>query len=209
MKIQNVKPNDLKPYENNARTHSEEQIEQIAKSITEFGFTTPILLDQNLNILAGHGRVEAAKLLKLKTIPALKLDHLTEEQKRALIITDNKLAANAEWDYGLLKLEANELKELGFDVELLGFSDTELSAFFGDVVNDPSGEWLGMPGFNQDDLTAFRTIHVHFFDQEGVDSFAKLLKKNVTEKTKYIWWPEQIIGSITDKEWVDVESNEG
>ena len=117
----------LLPYLNNPRTHSEEQVEQIAASIKEFGFTNPILLDGDNGIIAGHGRLTAANLLGLKSVPCIELSHLSEAQKRAYIIADNKLALNAGWDEELLRLELTELKELGVDLQLIGFDQMELA----------------------------------------------------------------------------------
>src|SRR5680860_503057 len=89
---------DLTPWARNARTHSKKQIRQIAESIEAFGFTNPVLIDENRTIIAGHGRVEAAKLLGLREVPCLRLDHMTEKEKRAYVLADNKLALNAGWD---------------------------------------------------------------------------------------------------------------
>jgi ParB-like chromosome segregation protein Spo0J len=117
----------LIPYSRNPRTHSEEQIAQIAASIREFGFTNPILIDSNQGIVAGHGRIAAAKELGLEKVPCIDLSHLTEEQKRAYIIADNKLALNAGWNEDLLRMELIELKELGANIELTGFDPMELA----------------------------------------------------------------------------------
>ena len=92
----------LKPYARNPRTHSEKQINQIANSIRQFGFTNPILIDSDLGVIAGHGRLEAAKLLGIGEVPTIRLDHMTEAQKRAYVIADNRLAENAGWDRELL-----------------------------------------------------------------------------------------------------------
>jgi hypothetical protein len=118
---------DLVPYARNSRTHSEEQIEQIAASITEFGFTNPVLIDSEGGIIAGHGRVMAARKLGLLEVPCLELAHLTDAQKRAYVIADNKLALNAGWDEQALKIELEDLKSLGFEVELTGFSLKEIA----------------------------------------------------------------------------------
>jgi ParB-like chromosome segregation protein Spo0J len=118
---------ELIPYSRNPRTHSEEQIAQIAASIREFGFTNPILIDSNQGIIAGHGRLAAAKELGLEKIPCIDLSQLTEEQRRAYIITDNKLALNAGWNEDLLRLELTDLKELGANLELTGFDPMELA----------------------------------------------------------------------------------
>ena len=123
----------LKPYEHNARTHSPEQVAQIAASIVEFGFTNPILVDGKDGIIAGHGRLLAAKDLGLPEVPVLVLDHLTPEQKRAYVLADNQLALNAGWDADLLRIELQELEAQEFDLSLLGFSDEELSELLPEV----------------------------------------------------------------------------
>jgi DNA modification methylase len=119
---------DLIPYARNSRTHSDEQVTQIASSIKEFGFTNPVLVDADGGIIAGHGRVMAAKKLGFDTVPVIELGYLTEAQKRAYIIADNKLALNAGWDDEMLRIEFDELADLGFDLELTGFSLDEISA---------------------------------------------------------------------------------
>lgn len=126
-KIELVPLGKLKPYARNARLHSEEQIGQIANSILEFGWTNPILVDSEKGIIAGHGRLKAAEKLKLKEVPVIFLDELTEVQKKAYIIADNKIAENATWDEELLGGEIQELAGEAFDLESLGFSDEELS----------------------------------------------------------------------------------
>lgn len=138
-RYENVPINKLKPYENNARTHSEKQIEKITNSIAEFGFLNPILIDSNYGIIAGHGRVEGAKRLPKEVadkklhngneVPCIFVEDLTEEQKRAYIIADNKLALDAGWDYDLLKIELEELDNMDFDITLTGF---DLDIVFGE-----------------------------------------------------------------------------
>lgn len=117
----------LIPYARNSRTHSEAQVAQIAASIREFGFTNPVLVDGDGGIIAGHGRVLAARKLGLETVPTIRIDYMTEAQKRAYIIADNKLALNAGWDEELLALELGELADMGFDLGLTGFSEGELA----------------------------------------------------------------------------------
>jgi hypothetical protein len=116
----------LIPYERNARTHSPEQVAQIAASITEFGFTNPILVDGDDGILAGHGRLAAAKDLAMDQVPVIVLDHLTPTQRRAYVLADNKLALNASWDVDMLAMEVDALREEDFNLDLLGFSEDEL-----------------------------------------------------------------------------------
>ena len=126
MEIIYKKVNDLIPYINNSRTHSEEQINQICASINEFGFTNPLLIDEKDNIIAGHGRLLASKKLKMEEVPCIVLSGLTEAQKKAYIIADNKMALNAGWNDELLKIELENLKELDFDLELTGFNNEEI-----------------------------------------------------------------------------------
>ena len=118
----------LIPYARNARTHSDAQVAQISGSIREFGFTNPVLIDAAGGIIAGHGRVLAARKLGMQDVPCIRLSHLTETQKRAYVIADNKLALNAGWDNELLALELGELGDAGFDLELTGFTDEEIKA---------------------------------------------------------------------------------
>src|ERR1700722_8391770 len=117
----------LIPWATNPRTHSEAQVAQIAASIAEFGFNNPILVDTQAGIIAGHGRLLAARKLGLREVPIIVLDHLTDAQKRAYVIADNKLAENAGWDEDLLRIEIEALQDENFDVNLLGFEDVELA----------------------------------------------------------------------------------
>ena len=124
----------LKPYEKNARTHSAEQVEQIARSMREFGFTNPILIDEQDRIIAGHGRLQAAQALRLDEVPVIILAGLTEAQRRALILADNKIALNSGWDLKLLSEELADLKMEGFDLTLTGFSLEEIDGMTPEVV---------------------------------------------------------------------------
>jgi ParB-like chromosome segregation protein Spo0J len=126
----------LIPNTRNARTHSQSQIGEIEASIIQFGFTNPILSDQEGNVLAGHARLSAAISLGLETVPVIVLHHLTELQKRAYILVDNKLALNAEWDDELLAEEIAALERDGFEIDLLGFSDEELAALLAEDQSD-------------------------------------------------------------------------
>ncbi|MDT3683728.1 MAG: site-specific DNA-methyltransferase [Pseudorhodoplanes sp.] len=124
---------ELKPSPHNARTHSRKQIKQVARSIKQFGFTNPVLIDDTGRIISGHCRVEAAKLLGLQEVPTVKLSYLSKAQVRAYMIADNKLAENAGWDKSILVLEFQELIELGFDVEFTGFSMAEIDLTLGEI----------------------------------------------------------------------------
>ena len=133
--VQEVRIEDLKPYERNAKLHSEEQIEKIAASIEEFGFLNPCLIDEAGNIIAGHGRVEAAKLLGMKKVPCLNVNGLTEEQRRAYVLADNRLTELGEWDMDLVNQELQALSEAGFEVEITGF-DWDSAAIL-DPIEEP------------------------------------------------------------------------
>ncbi len=126
---------ELIPYNKNARTHSESQVSQIAASIIEFGFTNPVLIDGEKGIIAGHGRLMAAKKLGLKEVPVVVLDHLSETQKKAYIIADNKLAENAGWDEEILASELADLKDENFNLDLIGFEDQELEKIFSNLYD--------------------------------------------------------------------------
>jgi len=122
------KVDDLIPYVNNSRKHSDEQVAQISASIKEFGWTNPILIDGTNSIIAGHGRLMAARKLKMDEVPTIELDHLTDTQRKALVIADNKLALNADWDNTLLTIELDDLLKDGFALDILGFNQDELAA---------------------------------------------------------------------------------
>jgi DNA modification methylase len=128
MILEQVKLDALIPYARNSRTHSDAQVAQIAASIKEFGFTNPVLIDETGSIIAGHGRVMAARKLAITDVPCVRLTHLTEAQKKAYVIADNKLALNAGWDDEMLAVELTDLKDMGFDLDLTGFSTDEIEA---------------------------------------------------------------------------------
>lgn len=147
----------LKPYEKNARTHSSEQVAQIANSITEFGFTNPILVDSKDGIIAGHGRMTAAQELNLSKVPVVVLDHLSDRQRRAYVLADNQLALNAGWDLDVLRSELKDLVDEDFNIDLIGFSDEELKDLMpeeldpeydgdADAVPEPPEDPISKPG---------------------------------------------------------------
>lgn len=168
MKIEQLPTADLIPYARNTRTHSPEQVAQIAGSIREFGFTNPILIDGENGIIAGHGRVMAASKLGLVKVPCIRLAHLTNTQKRAYIIADNKLALNAGWDEEMLGLELADLREADFDLGLLGFSEDDLGSF--DV------EEKGMPELSSEDKQPFQQMTFTVHDEQAEDVQAAMSK---------------------------------
>jgi ParB-like chromosome segregation protein Spo0J len=135
-KIETRSVADLIPYAANSRTHSDAQVAQIAASIKEFGWTNPILIDGDNTIIAGHGRLLAARKLGLEEVPAIILDHLTKAQQRALVIADNQLALNAGWDMNMLKAEIEDLNLENFNLELLGFDDKFLDSLNADAFEE-------------------------------------------------------------------------
>ena len=140
MKIEQIETGKLIPYARNSRTHDEAQVGQIAGSIREFGFTNPVLIDADNGIIAGHGRVMAAQTLSMDKVPCIRLDHLSEAQRKAYIIADNKLALNAGWDDDLLALELTELQDMDFDLGLTGFSEEEIAELLVEITDGETDE---------------------------------------------------------------------
>ena len=132
LQIEQTPVHALKPQDRNARTHSKRQVRQIADSMKRFGFNNPILTDDNLQIIAGHGRLEAAKLLGLTAVPSIRLSHMSATEKRAYIIADNEIALKAGWDRETLAIELQGLIDLGFEVELTGFESAEIDLILDD-----------------------------------------------------------------------------
>jgi len=194
LKINYKKPSELIPYVSNSRTHSDRQIQQVASSIKEFGFTNPILIDEKSGIIAGHGRLEAAHLLSLDKVPTITLEGLTEAQRKAYVIADNKLALNSGWDDELLKVELSAITDLDFDVELTGFDEGEILNLNLDIEEgevSAEDEWEGMPEFDQPDATSFRKVIVHFENPDDVAEFFSIIGQSDTGKTKSTWFPEK------------------
>ena len=190
MEIINRKVNELIPYVNNTRTHSDEQVQQIASSIKEFGFTNAVLLDEKDGVIAGHGRIMAAKLLQLDEIPTVTLTGLTEAQIKAYIIADNKLALNAGWDEELLKVEIEALQEMDFNIDLLGFNLDELNDLeIGDIENEdvnPYSQKVEIPTYiPSDEIPDFSEMFnpdksfelINKIDASSVDNEIKIFLK--------------------------------
>jgi ParB-like chromosome segregation protein Spo0J len=146
----------LVPYDRNARTHSPEQVAQIAASIQEFGFTNPILVDGKDGIIAGHGRLAAAKDLGLQEVPVVVLDHLTPKQRRAYVLADNKLALNAGWDDSLLAEEITALHLEDFDLSVLGWGDEAIAGIIDpEGIDQPGKEYEGAKEYGEDEFSEF------------------------------------------------------
>ena len=140
LEVAYIATTDLIPYANNPRTHSDQQVAQVAASIQEFGFNNPILIDEHNGIIAGHGRLAAAQKLDLKLVPTIMLEGLTEAQRKAYVIADNKLTENGGWDNDLLAVEIERLAELEIDIDLTGFDAEELQVITQEVSFEPASE---------------------------------------------------------------------
>lgn len=163
MEFQEKYPTDkLIPYARNSRTHNDEQIAQIVASIKEFGFTNPILIGADDVIIAGHGRLLAAQRMGLKEVPVIRLPHLSETQRRALVIADNKIALNAGWDEEMLALEMKELEELDFNLDILGFSEDELKELdaFGEPETNGNSDEDEVPAVPEVAVTKYGDVWV-------------------------------------------------
>ena len=178
LEIQYIATDKLIPYINNSRTHSEAQIKQIAASIREFGFTNPILIDEGGSVIAGHGRLVAAELLSLDEVPTITLEGLTEAQRKAYVIADNKLALNSGWDDELLKIEIETLKNLDFDLDILGWS--VLPDFAGEVdysILDDDSHDEELDGYSDEVKKAIQ-IEFDAFDYEEAKELIAQLRKD-------------------------------
>lgn len=166
---------DLIPYANNSRTHSPEQVNQVAASIKEFGFTNPVLIDDDGGIIAGHGRVMAARKLNISEVPTITLGGLSEAQRKAYVIADNKLALNSGWDFEVLRLEVETLKDLDFDIGFLGFDDVEL----GELLFDSDSE-ADFPSLADGDKEPFqqKTFTLHDEQAAIVDDAVTVARTN-------------------------------
>ena len=183
-KYKQAKVADLIPYARNSRTHSDEQVAKIASSIREFGFLNPVIVDGQNGIIAGHGRVMAAQKLGLIEIPVLRADHLSDAQKRAYIIADNRLALDAGWDAEMLRVEFAELADLGFDLDLTGFDADELAELELDVEVLPDGDEDAVPDLPEEPVTKLGDVwlcgkhRVMCGDSTSIDAVEKLMDGN-------------------------------
>jgi len=179
--IEQVKLDALIPYARNSRTHSDAQVAQIAASIKEFGFTNPVLIDETGSIIAGHGRVMAARKLAIADVPSIRLTHLTEAQKKAYIIADNKLALNAGWDDEMLAVELTDLKDMGFDLDLTGFSTDEIEALLAPAGTEGLTDEDAVPEVPEAPVTVLGDVwllgkhRVMCGDSTSIDAVKKLM----------------------------------
>ena len=187
MQITNQSVDGLIPYINNAKVHSDEQVSMIAASIKEFGFTNPILIDAANGIIAGHGRLMAAQKLGMDVVPCLRLDHLTDAQRRAYVIADNKLALNATWDETALAGEIERLLEDGFDLDLTGFGEDEIAEFLQDDENEGLTDEDDVPDAAdqvvsvQGDVWLLGNHRLMCGDSTSIDAVNKLINGNTID----------------------------
>jgi hypothetical protein len=178
---------NLIPYARNSRTHSDAQVAQIAASIKEFGFTNPVLIDEADGIIAGHGRLLAARKLGMAEVPCLRLGYLSEIQKRAYVIADNKLALNSGWDDEMLKLELQELKDINFNIDVIGFDGSELSELFGEEEenkqdDNPYTTNVNTP--NYEPTGEKPSLEELYDDEKAMDLIVTIKESKLPEKEK-------------------------
>jgi DNA modification methylase len=184
MQIKEVEITALIPYAKNSRTHDDAQVAQIAASIKEFGWTNPILVDGDKGIIAGHGRLMAARKLKMDKVPVIELNGMTDAQKKAYVIADNRLALNAGWDNAMLTIEMQELEDEGFDLTLLGFDDKELNALLQPEVVEGLTDEDAVPDVPVEPKTKVGDIYIlgnHRLmcgDSTSIDAVDKLMDGN-------------------------------
>lgn len=208
MKIQEVAVNKLIPYAKNSRTHSPEQVAQIAASIKEFGFRNPILVD-GVGIIAGHGRLMAAQKLGLDQVPTIDCSDMTESQKKAYIIADNKLALNAGWDNAMLTIEMQELEDEGFDLSLTGFDDSELDALLNPIEGtDGLTDEDAVPDVPDEPKTKLGDIYIlgnHRLmcgDSTSIDAVEKLMGGNKAD----VVFTDPPYGMFLNADYSDMDS---
>ena len=206
LQVEYMDINELKPLIGNPREHTDRNINDITKSIKRFGWTNPIIVRKADNmIVAGHGRVEAAKNQGLEQVPVVYVD-MSENDAKLYNITDNRTAETSEWDHAQLNTLIEELNGLpDIDIEDTGFYTHELEMMMNgedEPEIDYNEMWQGMPEFVQDDLTPYKSILVHFADEKHVNAFAQLIGQTLTEKTKYVWHPKAEKANFTEEAYV-------
>ena len=191
-RVKRLKVDDLIPYAKNSRIHSNVQVDQIVVAIRKFGFTMPIIVDESGEIIAGHGRVMAARRIGLTEVPGIVIakGEWTEADKKAYRIWDNQSGMLSEWSPEMLKSELMDLKLAEYQMELTGFDNVHLVSFLSMGSTDVDAQWNGMPEFAHTTARqSFRTLSVHFKDQAAVDAFCKLTGATLTDDTRQLWFP--------------------
>lgn len=201
MKLQTVKIFDLKFHPKNPNTHPELQVKELQNSLDQFDQVKNIVVWQGL-VIAGNGLLEAAKLLNRETIEIQDVSDWPEEKALKFMIADNRIPQLAIMDDDILSGLLT-----GFDdpLDIPGIDETFLDTLMidGQDQDNPTQDWEGMPEFNQGDLAAFKKLIIHFKNQQDIDNFSKLVKQKITEKTKYLWFPEEKKEQLINKKWMD------
>ncbi|MBN2675618.1 MAG: ParB N-terminal domain-containing protein, partial [Alphaproteobacteria bacterium] len=156
LKVEEIAIGKISPYAKNAKNHPEKQVQQIASSIKQYGFNNPILIDENNEVIAGHGRLVAAKVIGLDTVPAIRLSHLSEAQKRAYRLADNKISENGGWNEDLLRLEISELETIcdDLDINIIGFDDVELDVLMNPEQKDADPKANNVPYISESEIVS-------------------------------------------------------
>tara|TARA_R100000742_G_C4273794_1_gene93492 strand:+ start:251 stop:880 length:630 start_codon:yes stop_codon:yes gene_type:complete len=205
MKIDFIDISQIKPYEKNPRKISEDAVKLVANSIKKFGWQQPIVVDKKFVIIVGHTRFEASKLLNLKEVP-IQIAELDDDKAKAYRIADNKLNSKTYWDYSYLTEELKELMNTKTDLESLGFDKSELDSLLDyhemESKFNPEEHWQDMPAYEHDDIAPFKSLIVHFPKEENLSEFLSKIGQEITDKTKYIYYPKQIKNVNKDKAYL-------
>ena len=196
MTIEKIPTDKLIPYARNAKKHDAAQVSKLAGSIREFGFNNPVLIDSKNGIIAGHGRVMAAQQLGLADVPCIRLGHLTDNQRKAYILADNRLAEiGGGWDQEMLGLQLAELREADFNLDLVGFNNDEIEAALNppEIVFDVTDEWkqADMPEYDGTPKGEGGTIIVHFATSQSRLEFSNALNLKISDDAKFCWYPSR------------------
>ena len=200
MQIETVDIKTVFPYGNNPR-RNEDAVMLVKDSLVQYGWRQPIVVDKDMVVIVGHTRLLAAQKLGMTSVPVHVAENLSEEQAKAYRLADNRTGEAATWDLDLLKIELEDLGEASFPLETTGFNDAEIARALTIDMEDLSveQEWEGMPEYDPGDKRAYRTLIVHFHDQEAVDDFLEKTGKEITDTTRAIWFPEIEIETVIDK----------
>lgn len=205
MEIKQVETDKLIEYANNPR-ENDHAVDKTAAAIREFGFRVPILVKDDLTVIDGHLRLKAAKKLGLEEVPVLFVNDLGENQIKAFRISINKIAELGDWDNELLSMELEALVDEDFDMSAIGFDEAEIDRLTSSIeteegATDPYAEWEGMPECDNEDQTPMRQLIVSFASEGDIAEFSKLVKQNITDKTKSLWFPKAKIEKFSDKSY--------
>lgn len=201
LSIEWVPLSSVKPYGRNPRVISDKAVEKVRSSLINFGWQQPLVVDADRVLIVGHTRLMAAAKLGLAMIPIHTARNLTKQQARAYRLMDNRAADESRWDYDLAGEEIKALEQDGYDLSLTGFDIGEINVALGGALNDPNTEWGGMPEFVSEDERPARTLFVHFTDERHVKKFSTLLKQEITDRTKFVWYPAQRKKVFKDKSY--------